>query len=126
MADAWLQTRIVEIRERMTSADEGSLWTLFFDDPQGAPVIAHAIDGGAETELNWLPNYAQVLGGVGAAACLLAVVRRDGRPKPEDRQLWRELQVLLRGTSDIKVLGFLVVGTAAFWCAPGSCSATAA
>lgn len=119
MTGEWLGERVREIRERVTPDDEASLWTLFFDDPVGKPVLAQAVDrGDNQLDADWLPNFARLLELVGAAACLLAIIRRDGRPRPQDQQLWRDLQVLVRG-GRCRVLGFLVVGATTHWCAPG-------
>lgn len=120
MAGEWLDDRIREIRERMMPDDEASLWTLIFDDPAGEPLLASAFEGAmSRLDLDWLSNFARILEEVGAAAYLLAVIRHDGRPRPEDQQLWRELQVLLRDGASL-LLGFVVVGAKRFWCAPGS------
>jgi hypothetical protein len=106
------------IRGQMTPGDEGSLWTLFYDDPDGTPVIAQAIDGGADQlDSEWLRNFASVLGLVDATAYLFAIIRNGGWPHPSDQQLWRNLRVLLQD-SRCQILGFLVVGENTHWCAP--------
>ena len=119
MTGEWLGERIREIREDVTTGDEGSLWILFFDDPEATPVMAHAIAGAAdERDTSWLPGLARILEDVAAGAYLVAVIRADGRPRPADDRLWRDLQTLLRG-SRCRVLAFLVVGATSYWCAPG-------
>jgi hypothetical protein len=111
----WLDTRVAEIRERLTRGDEASLWTLFFADPDGEPVVASAVDNAMnEIDIELVRRLAQIADGVSATACLFVVIRRDGRPRPEDRQLWRDLRVLLRGSST-RLLGFAVVGTSSYW-----------
>jgi hypothetical protein len=120
MTGQWFDARVREIRERMTARDEASLWTLFFEDPYGVPLVAQVIDGAmSQPDRGWLPNFARVLEGVGASACLLAVIRHDGRPRPEDRKLWSDLQVLPIGGESL-MLGFVIVGTTSYWRAPGS------
>ena len=121
-----LDAQIRGIRELMTADDDGSLWTLFFEDPNDGPVMAHVIDDAMrQPDRRWLPNFARVLERVDAWAYLLAVIRDDGRPRPEDRELWTELQALL-GSHNCRVLGFLVVGTTSVWCAPGGDAPAAA
>lgn len=117
MRTTWLDHRIAEVREKLTPADEASLWTLFFHVLQGQPAVACAIDGAMdEMDLDLLRKYAAIVNGVPAAGCLLAVIRADGRPRPADRQLWRDVRVLLRDSST-RLLGFVVVGTTAYWSA---------
>ena len=115
----WLEDRVVQIRERMTPDDEASLWTLFFDDPEGEPAVASVIDGAMhEMNLELVRRFAEVTADVGALAVLFAVIRRDGYPRPEDRQLWRRLRVLLSNRTT-RTLGFVVVGQASWWAATG-------
>lgn len=113
----WLENQIAEIRELMRLEDEASLWTLFFDEPEGAPAVTSVIDGAmAELDRELLRRYSAVTASVGAAAVLVAVIRRDGRPRTEDRQLWRDLRDLLRD-GPTRLLAFVVVGTASHWAA---------
>lgn len=111
----WLQARVTEIRHRMAPDDEGSHWSLFFADAHDAPVIACAIDGGmAELDALVLRSIARIVDDVPAPACLVAVIRHDGKPRPEDHRMWRDLQLLLR-ESDKRLLGFVVVGATTSW-----------
>ncbi len=78
-----------------------------------------------EMDLELLRNYARIIDNMPATAYLMVVIRRDGRPQPEDRQLWRDLQVLLRGSA-CQPLGLVVVGTSAYWRAPDEGAGAAA
>jgi hypothetical protein len=111
----WLDARVAEIRERVAPDDEASLWTLFFSDPDGEPTVASAVTNAMnEIDIELVRRFAAIVDGVSATACLFAVVRDDGRPRPEDRQLWRDLRVLLRESST-RLLGFAVVGATSYW-----------
>src|SRR5436189_4002921 len=113
--DGWLDECVAQVRGRMSSADEGSLWTLFFADPAGEPIVASAVEQAMnEMDLVLLRRLAEVATGVGATACLFAIIRRDGRPRTEDRKTWRDLQVLLRNGSTT-LLGVVVVGETSWW-----------
>lgn len=115
----WLEMRVAKIREQMATGDEASLWTMFFDDPEGEPAMASVIDRAMDKiNLELTRRLAGVTAGVGARAVLFAVIRRDGQPRLEDRLLWLDLQSFLRD-STTKVLAFLVVGATSYWCAPG-------
>ena len=111
----WLEARVAEIRQRMTPDDDGSHWSMFFDDPHDAPVIASAVDG-AMNEMDdcLLRSIARIIAEVPAPACLVAVIRQGGTPRPEDHQMWRDLKLQMRN-SDKRLLGFVVVGASASW-----------
>ena len=122
----WLEEMVTEIRERMTPEDEASLWTLFFDDPAGEPLAASAIDNAMnEMDDDGLGRFAWVTQSIGANACLFAVIRSDGKPRPEDRRAWRKLSALLANAST-QLLGFVVVGKSAHWAATTDDLGTAA
>lgn len=90
------------------------LWTLFFSDSNGEPVLSSVIDGAMnEMDLDLMRRYAEVTAAVGAMAVLVAVIRRDGQPRREDLQLWRDLRVLL--DSETQLLEFVVVGLTSDW-----------
>ena len=115
--DHWIGARVAEIRERITAADEASLWTLFFADCSGEPTIASAVDGAMdEMDLDLLRRIAEIASQVGAEGCLFAVIREDGRPRSQDAQAWRDLEVLMRGAGT-SLLGFVVVGRTSYWVA---------
>ena len=115
----WLEARVANIREHMTSDDEASLWTLFFDDPEGEPVMASVIDGAMDDiDLRLVRRLAEVTAKAGAAATLIAVTRGDGQPRPEDRDLWRDLRAQLHA-HPTRLLGFVVVGPTTHWVATG-------
>lgn len=81
----WQEMRVAEIREQMATDDEASLWTMFFDDPEGEPAMASVIDRAMDKiDLELTRRLAGVTAGVGARAVLFAVIRRDGQPRPED------------------------------------------
>ena len=121
-----LNEALQAIRKQMTPDDEGSLWTLLFDDPAGMPVIAQVIDGGADQlDSEWLRIFASVLDLVDAPAYLFAIIRSGGWPHPSDQQLWRNLRVLLQD-SRCQILGLLVVGENTHWCAPDNDAPAAA
>ena len=111
----WLQARVTEIRSHMTPEDEGSHWSLFFDDPRAAPVVASAVDGAMkQMDDDLLRTIARIIGEVPAPACLVAVIRWDGTPRPGDHRMWRDLQFLMRDT-DTRLLGLAVVGASTHW-----------
>jgi hypothetical protein len=111
----WIEARVAEIRRRTTPADEGSHWSLFFDDPHGAPVIASAVDGAMkEMDESLLRSIARIIAEVPAPACLVAVIRQDGMPRPEDHLMWWDLQLLMRNKPK-RLLGFVVIGASTFW-----------
>ena len=113
----WLKETVAEIRERMTSDDEASLWTLFFDNPEGEPLLASAIDNAMnEMDDDGLRKFAWITKSIGVTAVLFAVIRADGKPRPEDRRTWRKLSALLADGST-QLLGFVVVGVATYWVA---------
>src|SRR3954454_3183419 len=113
----WLEARVGEIRDLLTPSDEGSHWSLFFSHPLGEPVVAAVVDGAmAEMDSELLRGLMEIIGGVPAAACLVAVIRGDGKPRPEDHQMWHDLRALMSGTNK-RLLGFVVVGTKAHWSA---------
>ena len=117
--NAWLVERVQEVRARITPADEASLWTLFFSELDGEPIVASAVVGAMnEMDLELLRRLVEIAEGVGAEGCLFAVIRHDGRPQPVDIEAWRALRVLLRGART-KVLGFVVVGATLAWAGEG-------
>jgi hypothetical protein len=118
--------RVAEIREQMATDDEASLWTMFFDDPEGEPAMASVIHRAMDKiDLEVTRRFARVTRGVGATSVLFAVVRRDGQPRPEDRRLWLDLQSFLCDSGS-EVRAFLVVGATSYWCAPGGDAPAAA
>lgn len=107
----WLEARANEIRQLITSRDEGSHWSLFFSHPEGAPVVASVVaDAMAEMDGELLNAIVKIINTVPSPAFMIAVIRGDGRPRPEDRQMWADLLSRMRG-SDRIALGLLVVGT---------------
>jgi hypothetical protein len=111
--DAWLTARLSEIRERLTPADEGSLWLLAFDDPTGKPVLAVAIaDAIRHLDDSFVRNLVRVTDGIGARAVMFVVPRRTGQPHDGDHRLWQDLQ-----QADTLVLDLLVVAPSNHWSA---------
>lgn len=111
----WLEERVAEIRVRMVPGDEASLWALLFDDAGSEPLMATAIDGAMnEMTPELLGRWVSILEALPVRSVLFAVIRQDGRPRVEDRQLWCDLQARLpNGSMDL--LGFVVVGPARYW-----------
>jgi hypothetical protein len=117
--DLWLSETIVEIRQRLQPNDEGSLWLLFFDEPLREPLVATAFDDAmAHIEGQLTRNIAHIIDGTPADAVLVAVPRRDGAPRPVDRQLWRDLRALRNGIRP-RLLDLVVVGDSRHWSAEG-------
>ena len=115
--EKWLAECAAQIRDHVSTTDDGALWTLFFDDPTAEPLMAFAVEGVARAaDIMLIQRIAQVAGGVGASACLFAVIRLDGLPQPEDLQVWKHLQLCLPLSSG-RALGFLVVSQTACWAA---------
>lgn len=114
--DMWLADRVAEIRTRLMPGDEGSLWILWLDGPQGEPVLACGIEGAmAELDDELVKNLATTIEEVGAAAVLLAVPRRVGVPDAVDRRLWSELRAQVRAS--VKIVDLVVVGKSQHWSA---------
>jgi hypothetical protein len=110
----WLDERVDELRTLATPDDEGSLWIMLVEDPHGAPVMATTVDDAmAHLDEVLLRNLAWILGELSAKAALLLIPRPDGRPRPVDRQLWRELNRRVQGT--IELLDLVVVGPSRYW-----------
>ncbi|MDP9220789.1 MAG: hypothetical protein M3P23_09640 [Actinomycetota bacterium] len=115
----WLDERVSEVRQRLTTGDEASLWLLLFDDPSAAPVLAPVIeDAMSHMDADMARSVAIVINGVPAKAVLLAVPRRTGSPCRADRQLWLDLQHLVREPPEL--LDLIVVGDTEYWSARGA------
>ena len=121
--DLWLTARVAEVRRRLTPGDEGSLWILWLDAPQGEPLIAAAVDHAtAELDAELLKNLAATIDEVGAAAVLLAVPRRLGVPDAVDRRLWSELHAQVHPS--VEIVDLVVVGESRYWSAGKAACAT--
>jgi hypothetical protein len=113
--DRWLDETIDDIRERVQPGDEGSLWLLFFDEPPREPLVAAAFDDAmAHVDEQMIRNVAQIIDAAPAEAVLVAVPRRDGVPRPVDRQFWRDLRELLDDVSP-RLVDLVVVGVGRHW-----------
>jgi hypothetical protein len=112
----WRDDRVREIRARLQPGDEGSLWMLLFDDPLGEPLAGTAISEAMENlDQAGTEHLASLLRRFEVRAALLAIVRRDGAPRPEDRRLWDGLDELLDGEPEL--IDLLVVGSRRTWSA---------
>lgn len=117
----WLDDQVVGIRQRLSPQDEDSLWVVFFVDPgpapDGEPATAMAIDGAmAHMDGLMTQNLALIIDSVPASAALLAVPRPDGIPRAVDKQLWRDVEPLLRAGST-ELIDLVVVGDSGYWSA---------
>ncbi len=93
------------------------MWVVLFDDLDGEPILAFAVqEAMAHMDLEMTRNLASIIDQVPANAALLAVPRHDGSPDRGDRQLWRDLQVLLSDGST-QLLDLVVVGHGGYWSA---------
>lgn len=110
----WLDQRVCDLRVRLTPGEDGSLWLLFLDGPQGEVILASAFDDAmAHVDAQMTRNLVRILGHVPAVAVLLAVPRADGRPLPVDRQLWSDLEEV----DALSLVDLVVVGEAGYWSA---------
>lgn len=115
--ELWLSQTIDEIRDRVMPDDEGSLWLLFFDEPLCEPLVGAAFDGAmAHVDSEMTRNIALIIDTAPADAVLVAVPRRDGAPRPVDRQFWRDLRAL-RDDVAPRLLDLVVVGDRQHWSA---------
>lgn len=116
----WLDDRVCEVRSQLCSSDEGAVWTLFFEDPYGEPIIACAInDATAQMDGTLLRNLANMIDEGPWRASLIAIIRSCGTPRDEDYQLWKGLRAEIQTTT---LLDLLIVGECTYWSAEGNSS----
>lgn len=110
----WLDARVREVRRRLTSRDEGSLWLLFLDDPCGEVILAAALDGAmGSVDASMIRNLRQVIEGVPAPAVLLVVPRATARPLTAETALWRQL--LASPPTNTELIDLLILGESDYW-----------
>jgi hypothetical protein len=98
-----LATFAAEVQSTATRNDEGTVWALFMD-AENRPLLATSVSEHREE-----PHaLAYLLANVGAAAVVVAVVRRDSTPLEADRQLYAALRQLLAGGRTRLVEGIVV------------------
>lgn len=112
----WLGTCVHEVRTRLTEDDEGSLWILFLDRPEGEVLTAVAFDGAMEQiDATMTDNLQRLITAVSAPAVLLVVSRIDGQPRSSDIELWQRFS----GSRclDTELIDLLTVGKDNYWSA---------
>ena len=108
--DDSLRTELVAgVRDQLSAEHEGSIWAVFLDQTD-RPVLATSVDDGTRClDESGTHQLGYLLGNVGAAAVVVAVPRREGRPFEADRRLYNRLRVLMAGSPTLLV-DLLVVG----------------
>ncbi len=112
----WLDARVREVRRRLTSDDEGSLWVLFLDRPGGEVIIAAVFDRAmADLDPEVIRNLGHLIAVVSAPATLLIVPRADGAPHAMDAELLRQLE--RAEVASTECVDLIVVGAVGYWTA---------
>ena len=116
MDDALLVRFADEVRDRVGSNAEGTIWALFLDQRHRSLLGMRVEDGMAGVCRERLQSLAYFLGNVGAHAVVIGVPRSGGQPTSDDREFWRRLRVLMV-CEPTEFLDVLVVGADSFWSA---------
>lgn len=112
MNRAELKALVAEFDNRPVR-DDGRHWLLFVRNNRFA--LAVDVDE-ATVEPGWQRSVASALRGFRTTGLVLAIPRTDGRPTPEDLDLWQVMQVGML-CSRITPLDLVIVGERGFWSA---------